>query len=687
MRWLMIFAVAVGHRPCPSRSGASVPAAYADVVARARTLVCERLAPRVPGLQVAVAVDGRLVWSEAFGYADLERRRPVSRETQFRIGSVSKPLTAAAVAQLYEQGELDLDAPVQRYVASFPAKRYPITTRELAGHLAGIRHYRDQEFLLNRHFAGVVDGLSIFEDDSLLFPPGTKFSYSSYGWNLVSAVVEGASGEGFLPYMSEHVFRPLGMTHTAPDRVDSVVPHRTQFYDRDSTGHFTIAPPVDNSYKWAGGGFLSTAEDLVKFGSALLAEGFLKAETLTLLFTTQRTSAGEPTGYGIGWFVGSDSLGHRRVFHGGGSVGGTAAFGVDRDSRVVVAILTNLTEAPLDSGSGIPALFDRPAAVAPEPQATGYRVVRRYPLGGEGGWDYLTLDPATRRLFVSRGTRVAVIDADSGRVVGEIPNTPGVHGVALAPDLGRGATSNGRDQSVTIFDLRSLAALGTVRVTGGNPDAIVYEPVTHRVFTFNGAGQNATAIDVSAGAVVGTVALGGKPEFAVATGDGRIYANIENTAELVVLDARALAVTARWPLAPCADPTGLALDAAHSRLFVGCSNRLMAVVDGASGRVLTTLPIGAGVDGTAFDPGTGLAFSSNGEGSVTVVREVTPDSFSVVDTVATQRGARTVALDPRTHALFLATAEFGPAPAVTPEQPRPRPAIVPGSFVILVVGR
>src|SRR5882724_2927442 len=326
-------------------------------------------------------------------------------------------------------------------------------------------------------------------------------------------------------------------------------------------------------------------------------------------------------------------------------------------------------------------------AVAPARQSSGYHVVRRYPLGGEGGWDYLLLDPATRRLYVSRGTRVVVIDADSGAVRGEIPNTPGVHGIALAPDLGRGATSNGRDQSVTIFNLRSLETLGHVRTTGGNPDAIVYEPATHRVFTFNGAGQNATAIDLVAGAVVGTVALGGKPEFAVARGDGRIYVNIENTAELVVLDARHLVVAARWPLTPCEEPTGLALDAAHARLFAGCSNRLMAVIDPGNGRVVATLPIGGGVDGTAFDPGTGLAFSSNGEGTLTVIREVTPDSFAVVDTVPTQRGARTLALDPRTHALFLPTAEFGPAPAPTPEQPRPRPALVPGSFVILVVGR
>jgi len=345
--------------PCISRRAGSVPATYAAIVARERALVCERLATHIPGVQVAVAVNGKLVWSEGFGYADTERKRPVTRETQFRIGSVSKPLTATAVALLYEQGKLDLDAPVQRYVPSFPDKGHPITTRQLAGHLAGIRHYKDQEFFLNRRFATVLDGLTIFQDDSLLFPPGTRFSYSSYAWNLVSAVVEGASGDDFLHYMSAHVFRPLGLTHTAPDRSDSLIPGRTQPYDRDSAGSYHIAPAVDVSYKWAGGGFLSTAEDLVKFGSALLEPRLLKPETLDLLFTSQRTSAGDETGYGIGFFLTTDSLGHRWAFHGGGAVGGTAAFGLDRDSRVVVAILTNLSNAPLEPAQEIEAAFDR----------------------------------------------------------------------------------------------------------------------------------------------------------------------------------------------------------------------------------------------------------------------------------------------------------------------------------------
>jgi len=348
-----------GQSSCVSHQARLRPAAYAAAVAQARAIVCDQLAGKIPGLQVAVAVGGKLVWSEAFGYADLAREVPVTAETQFRIGSVSKPLTAAAVALLYEQGKLDLDAPVQRYVPSFPDKGYPITTRQLAGHLAGIRHYRGDEFLRNRHFDTVLEGLAIFQGDSLLFPPGTKFSYSSYGWNLISAVVEGAAGQDFLTYMSRNVLRPLGLTHTAPDRVDSLIPNRTRFYERGADSGFVPAPPVDNSYKWAGGGFLSTAEDLVRFGSALLEPGFLEAATLELLFTSQKTTAGEPTGYGVGWFVATDGRGHRWVSHGGGSVGGTTAFSVDRDSRVVVAITSNLTGAPLQAGGAIRAVFDR----------------------------------------------------------------------------------------------------------------------------------------------------------------------------------------------------------------------------------------------------------------------------------------------------------------------------------------
>jgi len=355
--------IALVQATCVSQAAKlpSVDPRWAAVAARARAIACEKLSPNIPGFALAVAVDGKIVWSEAFGYADLEAKRPATPETQFRIGSVSKPLTADAVAQLYEAGKLDLDAPVQRYVPTFPQKGAPITTRLLGGHLAGIRHYKGAEFTLNQHFASVTAGLAIFKDDSLVAPPGTRFSYSSYGFNLIGAVVEGAAREQFLTYMSRHVFKPLGMTHTAPDKNDSLIPDRTRFYDRTDSGQFVLSPTVDNSYKWAGGGFLSTAEDLVKFGSAHLSPGYLKAATLELLFTPQHTTSGEATPYGIGWFIATDTLGHRYAYHGGGSVGGTTAFGVDRDSRVVIALVTNLTDARLAPLQEIRLAFDSAA--------------------------------------------------------------------------------------------------------------------------------------------------------------------------------------------------------------------------------------------------------------------------------------------------------------------------------------
>jgi len=317
---------------------------------------------------------------------------------------------------------------------------------------------------------------------------------------------------------------------------------------------------------------------------------------------------------------------------------------------------------------------------------SGYHLAKTYKVGGEGGWDYLTFDGATGRLFIARATRVMVLDADNGKLLGEIPDTPGVHGIALAPELGRGFTSNGRGNSVTIFDLASLKVLGTVE-TGKNPDAIAYDPATQRVFTFNGGSHDSTVIDAAKGAVAGMIALGGRPEFAVADGKGAIFANLEDKSEIVAIDSRKLTLTARWPLAPCEEPTGLAIDREHRRLFSGCSNKLMAIVDADSGRLLATLPIGRGVDATAFDPKTALAFSSNGEGTLTVIHEESPKKFSVVENVPTQRGARTMALDPKTHRVFLVTAEYGPSAAGTAENPRPRPTTVPGTFVVLVVER
>ena len=320
---------------------------------------------------------------------------------------------------------------------------------------------------------------------------------------------------------------------------------------------------------------------------------------------------------------------------------------------------------------------------APE---SGYHLLKKIPLGGEGGWDYLTLDAAARRLYIARATRVMVLDVDTGASVGELADTPGVHGVVLAPELGRGFTSNGRAATVTIFDLKTLRALGQAK-TGANPDAIVYDPASKRVFTFNGGSADATAIDAASGSVAGTIPLGGRPEFAAADGAGRVYVNLEDKSELVALDSRRLEVAARWPLAPCTEPAGLAMDTRHQRLFVGCRNQMLAVVDAASGRIVATLPIGRGVDANAFDAETSLAFSSNGDGTLTVVREESPDKYSVVENVVTQRGTRTMALDTKTHNVFLVAAEFVSPPAPTPDNPRPRPAMVPGSFVVLIFGR
>lgn len=337
---------------------------------------------------------------------------------------------------------------------------------------------------------------------------------------------------------------------------------------------------------------------------------------------------------------------------------------------------------------GLSLLIALLAATAALPgQESTYHVVARVALAGEGGWDYLTVDTTAHRLYVSRGTHVAVVDLDRDSVVGDIPNTLGVHGIVILRDLNRGYTSNGRDSTVTVFDLGTLAPAATIKVTGRNPDAIAYEPVSRRLFTFNGGSANATAIDPVSGKVVGTLELGGKPEFAVADGRGRIYVNIEDRSELVVLDARTLKTEKRWSLAPCEEPSGLAIDRARRRLFSVCGNGVMAISDADGGRILTTLPIGSGTDGAAFDPQTRLAFSSNGEGTLTVVREESPDNFRVVGTVPTQRGGRTVALDERTHRVYTVAADFGPPPEPTPDRPRPRPPIIPGSVVLLVLQR
>ena len=318
--------------------------------------------------------------------------------------------------------------------------------------------------------------------------------------------------------------------------------------------------------------------------------------------------------------------------------------------------------------------------------SSGYHLLKKIQVAGQAGWDYLLADGDAHRLYVSHATKVVVIDTDKGAVIGEIPNTNGVHGIAVAESLGRGFVSDGRDNAVTIFDLKTLKTLDTVK-TGKNPDAIIYDAATKRVFAFNGGSSDATVIDAASGKVAGTIALGGKPEFATADGKGMVFVNIEDKSEVVAIDSRKLEAKNRWSIAPGEEPSGMAIDDKTHRLFIVCSNEKMIVLNADNGKVVADLPIGKGTDAAGFDAKEKLAFSSKGEGNLTVVHEDSPDKFSVVENVATQRGARTMALDPKTHQVFLATAQFGETPAPTAERPRPRPAIVPNSFVILVYGK
>jgi YVTN family beta-propeller protein len=319
--------------------------------------------------------------------------------------------------------------------------------------------------------------------------------------------------------------------------------------------------------------------------------------------------------------------------------------------------------------------------------STGYHIIDSLQLGGEGGWDYLTVDTAAQRLYISRGSRVQVVDLEKLSVTGEIPNTSGVHGIALALSRGRGYTSNGRDSSVTVFDLRSLKELTRIRIDARNPDAILFDPFSGRVFTFNGGSANATVIETETNTAVATVPLGGKPEFAVSDGMGRIYVNIEDKSEIVAFDARSLKILKRWPLGPGEEPSGLALDREHQRLFSVCGNRLMVIVDANSGTIVATMPIGGGVDGAAYDQSQHLAFSSNGEGTLTVVKAERSDKYFVVETVSTRRSARTLTIDPKTHRIYTVAARFGPTPEPTADRPRPRPPIEPGSVTLYVLGR
>jgi len=325
-------------------------------------------------------------------------------------------------------------------------------------------------------------------------------------------------------------------------------------------------------------------------------------------------------------------------------------------------------------------------AAAASAGASGYRVAKSYAIGGDGGWDYLTADSATRKLYISRASHVIVADLDTGKQVGEIADTPGVHGIALAPDLGKGFVSNGKDGTVSIFDLKTLATTSKVKA-GENPDAILYDSATKRVFAFNGRSKDASVMDADKGTALGTIKLGGKPEFAVSDGKGGVWVNIEDTSELLAIDPAKMEVKSRYPLKPCESPSGLSMDRKNRRLFVGCDNKMMAIVNADSGKIVTTLPIADGVDATAFDEGTGLAFASCGEGVLSIIKEESADKFSSLDNVPTQAGARTLALDDKTHNVIVVTAKFGAPPAATADNPHPRRSIEPGSFVALVVGK
>jgi hypothetical protein len=326
-------------------------------------------------------------------------------------------------------------------------------------------------------------------------------------------------------------------------------------------------------------------------------------------------------------------------------------------------------------------------AATPAPASSGYHVVKTVSVPGDTGWDYLYVDAAARRVYISHGDHTVVMDADTYAIVGDIPDTKGVHGIAIASDLGRGFTSDGASNDVTIFDLKTLKTIGTVK-TDVNPDAILYEPVTKRVFTFNGGrrnapgGKNSTAINAADGTVLGTIDMGGKPEFSAADGKGAVYVNNEDTSELYHLDAKNLKVLDHWPLAPCKSPSGLAMDTKNRRLFSVCDEKVMAVTDADTGKVVATPTICDGPDAAGYDPATSLVFASCGDGNLTVIHQDSADKYTVVENVPTKKSARTMGLDTKTHTIFLPSAEFD-APAAGER----RGKMKPGSFAIVVVSK
>jgi DNA-binding beta-propeller fold protein YncE len=317
-------------------------------------------------------------------------------------------------------------------------------------------------------------------------------------------------------------------------------------------------------------------------------------------------------------------------------------------------------------------------------KTSDYKIANRIQLPGDGGWDYLTVDETGGRVFVSHGMIVQAVDLKTKAPAGTIENTTGVHGIAIADDLNKGYISNGRDTSVTVFDLKTLKFLSRIKVTGMNPDAILYDRFSHHVFTFNGRTSNSTVIDANTDKVVGTIALDGKPEFSQANGKGKVYVNIEDKSEVCIIDSKLLKVEKTWSIAPGEEPSGLALDKENHRLFSVCSNKLMVVSDAESGKVITTLPIGERCDGVAFDPGIKRIYSSNGVGTMTIVQQKSKDSYEVIGTFETQKGAKTIAVDTKSHSLYLTNADYE-ASTPSKDNPRQRPAVKPNTFVVLEI--
>jgi len=346
-------------------------------------------------------------------------------------------------------------------------------------------------------------------------------------------------------------------------------------------------------------------------------------------------------------------------------------------SKCLVVLGATLLAACSAAPSSQPASSNTPGSKAT------YHLANKLTIGGEAGWDYLVVDPEARRLYVSHLTKVEVLDTDTGKFVGQIKDTPGVHGIALAPKLGKAFTSNGKADTVSVIDLKTLAHLSEIKA-GKKPDAIIYDPGTERVFVSNGESDDLTAIDAVTGKVAGTIAVGGAPEFSAADGQGTLWVNLEDKNAFVTIDAKTLKVTKTTPLPGCEEPASMAFDPANRRLFIGCKNHVLAVVDPDSGKVIKTLPIGEHVDATVFDAAHQLIFASTGDGSVTIIRQDAPDAYTVVDNVKTMRGAKTMAFDPKTGKIFSATVEHVPLNATGPPNPK-TVTYEPGPFVVLVV--